>query len=366
MLPSKSLELLLPRLLLSSLIRLNGVQANIITPRAPAAAATTASPGDLATVSITAAAGYQVAGACIQESLFWDQYGIAGALGLPAALGCYQYQQPTVYNGCYCTSAVASKASSAISVYVSALCAGTAQIPDAISIYKDYCTSAGYPSTTNANVKATQTTTNIPGITVVTNNVVYTVTVGSSTYLFTAPGVGVQTLTSSPSQASSSSGGGNGAGAGGGRKRAKTGAIVGGVIGGLLFLGALGAICVVCIRRMKRKKMSGGNPPSKLRVDPQATFVPLAMGAGLGKGGGRAELGGDGKGGVVGRDNLDMSAREKGVEMDGRGVQAQRGGEGRYGLRPEELDGQGRYVGELHGDGRQGGRFELQGSEVVR
>jgi len=90
MLPSKSLELLLPRLLLSSLIGLNGVQANIITPRAPAAAATTASPGDLATVSITAAAGYQVAGACIQESLFWDQYGIAGGLGLPAALGCYR------------------------------------------------------------------------------------------------------------------------------------------------------------------------------------------------------------------------------------------------------------------------------------
>ena len=38
-------------------------------------------------------------------------------------------------------------------------------------------------------------------------------------------------------------------------------------------------------------------------------------------------------------------------------------GEGRYGLRPEELDSEGRYVGELHGDGRQGG-FELEGTEV--
>jgi hypothetical protein len=140
------------------------------------------------------------------------------------------------------------------------------------------------------------------------------------------------------------------------------------VLGGLFFLGVLGAIFVVLVRRKKMSEISvcGGNAPSKLRVDPQATFVPPVMGAGLGKGGGRAELGGDGKGGVVGRDNLDMSAREKGVEIDGRGVQAQRGGEGRYGLRPEELDGQGRYVGELHGDGRQGGGFELQGSEVVR
>jgi hypothetical protein len=184
----------------------------------------------------------------------------------------------------------------------------------------------------------------------------------------------VQTLTSSPSQASSSSGGGSGAGAGGGRKRAKTGAIVGGLLGGLFFLGVLGAIFVVLVRRRKQ-----GNPSSKLRVDPQATFVPPAMGAGVGKGGGRAELGGDGKGGVVdekeimgeaqrhgvGRDNLAMSAGEKGVEIDGRGVQAQGGG-GRYGLRPEELDSQGRYVGELHGDGRQGGGFELQGTEVVR
>jgi hypothetical protein len=68
----------------------------------------------------------------------------------------------------------------------------------------------------------------------------------------------------------------------------------------------------------------------------------------------------------VGRDNLAMSAGEKGVEIDGRGVQAQGGGGGRYGLRPEELDSQGRYVGELHGDGRQGRGFELQGTEVLR
>jgi len=52
-------------------------------------------------------------------------------------------------------------------------------------------------------------------------------------------------------------------------------------------------------------------------------------------------------------------AVDRAVEIDGSGTQ------GRYGLRAEELDNEGRYVGELHGDGRQsGGGVELPGSEV--
>jgi hypothetical protein len=34
-------------------------------------------------------------------------------------------------------------------------------------------------------------------------------------------------------------------------------------------------------------------------------------------------------------------------------------GEGRYGLQPEELDANGNYFGELHGDGRQPRSTEL-------
>lgn len=34
-------------------------------------------------------------------------------------------------------------------------------------------------------------------------------------------------------------------------------------------------------------------------------------------------------------------------------------GEGRHGLRPDELDSDGNYIGELHGDGRQPGSTEL-------
>ena len=48
------------------------------------------------------------------------------------------------------------------------------------------------------------------------------------------------------------------------------------------------------------------------------------------------------------------------VEVDRQAVEA------RYGLRPEELDAEGRYVGELHGDGRQVQGIELQATKVRR
>jgi hypothetical protein len=53
-----------------------------------AGALTTASAGDLATVSMTADANYQIAGTCIQECLFWVEGKIPNGLGLPYQLGC--------------------------------------------------------------------------------------------------------------------------------------------------------------------------------------------------------------------------------------------------------------------------------------
>lgn len=54
----------------------------------------TAAAGDLATVSITAAPGYQVAPACLQECLYFDLDGIQGGLYLPELLGCYTSVPP--------------------------------------------------------------------------------------------------------------------------------------------------------------------------------------------------------------------------------------------------------------------------------
>jgi hypothetical protein len=51
-------------------------------------ATSTAAAGDLATVSITAAAGYQVAQTCVQDCLYWDIYGYHANLDLAGLLGC--------------------------------------------------------------------------------------------------------------------------------------------------------------------------------------------------------------------------------------------------------------------------------------
>lgn len=101
-----------------------------------------------------------------------------------------------------------------------------------------------------------------------------------------------------------------------------------------------------------------------------STFVPPAAAAvGGRKGGGRAELPDEGKGlgGEAEKEKVNVmsevvspvSPQSGKVEMDAQG-------QGRYGLRPEELDSEGRYVGELHGDGRQFGGVELEGSGVLR
>jgi hypothetical protein len=141
-------------------------------------------------------------------------------------------------------------------------------------------------------------------------------------------------------------------------------------LGGAIFIIALVVGVWFCSRR--------GNSQSKARTDaeipgsifvPSGSVPPLAS-AGVKKAFGRAELGGE-KGGVV--EVVSPISAQDGVSPVG-GEEVRRGPgraglEGRYGLRPEELDSEGRYVGELHGDGRQGhygGGVELEGSEVLR
>jgi hypothetical protein len=110
-------------------------------------------------------------------------------------------------------------------------------------------------------------------------------------------------------------------------------------------------------RRQKRRAIAEAERKGQVG----STFTPKRIG------GGRAELQGTETAipmvDVVGTE-VEEGPRdrvESGVEIDSRGVQ-----ETRYGLRPEELDSEGRFVGELHGDGRQFGGVELQGSEVSR
>lgn len=93
-----------------------------------------------------------------------------------------------------------------------------------------------------------------------------------------------------------------------------------------------------------------------------ANVPPSVVGAGVKKGGGRAELPDEGKatggGGAGEKEKVGVmsevvspvspvSPASGKVEMDG--------------LRPEELDSEGRYLGELHGDGRQFGGWSWRG-----
>ena len=209
-----------------------------------------------------------------------------------------------------------------------------------------------------------------------TGAVVYTVTNGGSTFLITE--TGVQTLITTPTSSPSSGGGGG--------SNVNSGAIVGGVLGALLLIAILLGVFLVWLPRRQKKKAAA---VSQLRSGPfvqtqpkaegaeGSTFVPTA--APVRRGVGRAELpekGGAGVGekeiipdvkekenGVLG--GGDVVGQREGVEVDGTGLGVGGpGGESRYGLRPEELDSEGRYVGELHGDGRQFGGVELEGREV--
>jgi hypothetical protein len=51
---------------------------------------TTAPAGDLSTVSIDAAPGYQIAGSCVKDCLFGELEGEPDGLMLPLELGCYR------------------------------------------------------------------------------------------------------------------------------------------------------------------------------------------------------------------------------------------------------------------------------------
>lgn len=255
------------------------------------------------------------------------------------------------------------------------------QISDALSIYDNYCTTAGYPGPA-ANIAQTTTAaqnggqTVQPSTTLVTGAAVYTVTNGGSTFLITE--TGVQTLIITPTPSPSPRGGGG--------SKVNTGAIVGGVLGALLLIAVLLGVFLVWLPRRQKKKdaaVSQLQPGPFVQTQPAvpgaegSTFVPTA--APVRRGGGRAELPEKGGAGVGEKEVIpDVKEKEKGdlggggvvgqregVEVDGTGLGVgELGGEGRYGLRPEELDSEGRYVGELHGDGRQFGGIELEGREV--
>jgi hypothetical protein len=225
----------------------------------------------------------------------------------------------------------------------------TKKISDAISVYDAYCISAGYPTNPNAQATATTDTAGSgPQATVITSDIVYTFTVGSSTFRITEPGA-VQTITTAPSTTSSSAATNPSSIS---PPKVNIAGIVGGIVGALVLIAIPLAIFYIWLPRRQKAK---ARKEAELQGQVGSTFIPKRTG------GGRAELQGEETEKGVAVEDVGVVEAEKGkVEMDARGM-------ARYGLRPEELDSEGRFVGELHGDGREVvPGVELEGSEVRR
>jgi hypothetical protein len=210
-------------------------------------------------------------------------------------------------------------------------------------VYDSYCTVAGYPNN-NANVQTTTTVTgNSPSETVVTSELVLTVTVGSSTTPVTEPGA-AQTITSPASTSSANSSPSISTS----NRKVNIGAIVGGVVGGLALIAVIMIIVFVLLPRWTKRQEDQG----------QERAAPISK-----SGGGRAELQGEEKTPAVTTQDMGFNQEQMVEDVTKPDLSPEEiDGAPKYGLRSEELDAEGRYVGELHGDGRQVTEVELPGS----
>jgi len=263
--------------------------------------------------------------------------------------------------------------------------ANSGKIPNAISVYDNYCSGVGYPR----NAVATQTPSSckhdpiqtfpLRGVSNDENTAPNTQptqsaspTPGNSVSTSSSPGnTGSSTSSSNGNSNPSNSSSGSGSGS---SSKIQIGPIIGGVVGGLggaaLLLGGI----IFYLHSQRKYTRQGQNqgyspeagaprpppfdqpekqvPPAVARkklpveerpISPVSPILsPVEPVALVRKPvGGRAELMEKENEPVV---EVTPASAPNGTELQG---------EGRYGLRHEELDADGRYVGELHGDGRQ-------------
>ncbi|KAH8807420.1 hypothetical protein F5884DRAFT_880494 [Xylogone sp. PMI_703] len=108
---------------------------------------------NLATVSISDAPNFAIQPACVQSCVYYNSFDVADYL--VAFLGCTS----TIYDACYCTPGLDQSATKFLTSCVESICRGTAQISNAISVYENYCTDAGYPRTVSASQTTSTTST---------------------------------------------------------------------------------------------------------------------------------------------------------------------------------------------------------------
>jgi hypothetical protein len=128
---------------------------------------------DTKTVSIKSAADYLVARACVQGCVWTGDSEILYEIGCPSPY----------YNQCYCDLDQASSATSFLSSCIPTSCSNNGpDVATAVSVYMNYCSSAGYPfQGLNVAVQTSTQTDGSPNVAAATRSSVVTATVTSTT-----------------------------------------------------------------------------------------------------------------------------------------------------------------------------------------
>ncbi|KAN0099836.1 hypothetical protein V8E51_013611 [Hyaloscypha variabilis] len=178
---------------------------------------------------------------------------------LPAAIGCKPAGgfYVTYYNSCFCNEGFIPLATSYLGSCISSACSGGGvDYPAAVTVYEDYCITAGYPMNNVAQPTAAPSV--VPSTVTAANG-------QASTVLFTVTPTGTtetQTLGSTPaaitlSTKSIESSSSHGTSVNTQRTAPKSldiGPIIGGAVGGVLIIGIAATIITWMILREKRKR----------------------------------------------------------------------------------------------------------------
>ncbi|KAF4631767.1 hypothetical protein G7Y89_g6370 [Cudoniella acicularis] len=289
---------------------------------------------DSNTVSITAEVAYGIEPACVQTCLF--DYFPDTVEYLLAYLGCHS----TIYNACYCTQIVDQTASTVLSSCIS----------NAISLYESYCVGAGYPHT----VAAAQTTSSSPSSSPASQSAIV---MPASTSLTSAPSAtrpsssipttpSIPTAPTTPSSIFSSTvlSANSSSTASTSSSNSNTGAIAGGVVGGLAALAIIAGIIYFLLRRNQQKLSQATyyqEPPRSTIRPPmeQPEKQPIPSVSPVSSEGAPSAVykhPGSGKAELHNNANTPVVSNATSTPL----VAAQ--SNGRYGLRSEELDSSGR------------------------
>jgi hypothetical protein len=224
----------------------------------------------LQTVSITNDLDYIALRTCAAYCIYYN-YVYSGEY-IPKFLGC-AHQDDSIYiefyNTCFCNTDYIPQATSFLGSCISSACSDGIDVPAAITVWENYCTTAGYPMNNVAEP------TTIPDISVVSSTVTAANGQASTILVTVTPTAGTtetqtlvgastvitfSTVSLGPSESQSTSANTETTPS----KNSNLGPIIGGAIGGALILGISATIItwmILCEKR-KRRAMKMTAPPT--------------------------------------------------------------------------------------------------------